>query len=265
MDYTKIQTKLKDYNKNEVLVFINYLRDLETSKDRTGQLKNKWFPYFKEEAAIYLYKQVAIDGLYIDGDTITLSYKGKVMVSYNYQAYKNKLLMIYPEASFDIQNVFKEDTFSFKKESGKVIYTHNINDPFNNKKEIIGCYCIIKTNRGEFIETLNRDEIDKIRSVAKTQSIWNQWEGEMVLKSVIKRACKRHFKDVVSNIEKIDNENYDLENTNIDISLKEEIQNCNSKQELTNIYNAKKTIVEDEVEFINLLNRRLKEVENESL
>src|SRR5690606_4123369 len=42
-----------------------------------------------------------------------------------------------------------------------------------------------------------------------TTSIWDAWLSEMVKKSVVKRACKTHFKDLVADIEEIDNENYD--------------------------------------------------------
>lgn len=213
MDYAKLKIELQKYDSyDEVDVYFNYLKKLETEKDtKTGDLKNKWFQYFTEKQAADLFRKVNIDGLFIDGDTIILQFKGSVMLSYNYQAYKNKLLNIYPETLFDIQNVHEGDKFAFKKESGKVIYSHEITNPFETDKKIIGCYCIVKNSRGEFIETLNMDDIKKMRAVAKTDFIWKAWEGEMILKSVIKRACKRHFKDLVVNIEKTDNEDYDLE------------------------------------------------------
>ena len=213
MDYDNLKKLLSEHkNKAEVDVYLSYLKKLETEKDsKTQQLKNKWFSYFTDIQAADIFKKVAIDNLYIDGDTITLQFRGSVILNYNYQAYKNKLLNIYPETLFDVQNVYEGDVFSFKKESGKVLYSHEITNPFNENKKIIGCYCIIKNSRGEFIETLNMTDIAKMKAVAKTDTIWKQWESEMILKSVIKRACKRHFKDLVVNIEKTDNENYDLE------------------------------------------------------
>ena len=36
----------------------------------------------------------------------------------DYHTYKNKLLETYPESVIDIQLVFEEDTFNFKKENG---------------------------------------------------------------------------------------------------------------------------------------------------
>lgn len=66
----------------------------------------------------------------------------------------------------------KADVFSFSKENGVVSYSHQMADPFGHKEEdIIGGYCIIKNKRGEFITTLSRDEINKARRVAKTQTI----------------------------------------------------------------------------------------------
>lgn len=260
MDYNIIQTALREFNLDEVKVFINYLKDLETEKDKDGKIKNAWFQYQKAESFIDLYKKVALDKLYIDGSTITFQFKGKLMVSYNYQAYKNKLLQVYPETLFDIQNVNAGDTFSFKKESGKVFYNHQINNPFDNNKVIIGCYCIIKNKRGDFIETLNLDEITKMRNSAKTKNIWDSWFSEMTLKSVIKRACKRHFNDVVSNVDTLDNDNYEPETSEIDADLKAKVNECNTFDELQLIYDEFKNKVPDEKSFISILSVRKKEI-----
>lgn len=209
MDITKIKKQLgTDPN---VINYLNYLTNLQSAKNKDGTPKNKWASYIKDEDAIRLYRKVADTGLYIDGEMVTLTFKGSLMVSYNYQAYKNLVLQKYPETEFDIQNVYEGDEFSFKKESGKVEYTHGIANPFEKERKWIGCYCVIKNKRGEFLETLNSTEIAKMKGVAKTKNIWNEWFEEMTLKSVIKRACKRHFKDIVTEADKLDNENYDLD------------------------------------------------------
>lgn len=260
MDYIILQKSLEKYPADEVNVFINYLKDIETSKDREGKPVNPWFQYVKYEQLVDLYKKVSLDGLFIDGQTITLQFKGKLMVSYNFQAYKNKLLKVYPETLFDLQNVFAGDTFSFRKESGKVLYMHTINNPFENKKQIIGCYCIIKNKRGDFIETLNIDEITKMKNSAKTSKIWDAWFTEMTLKSVIKRACKRHFNDITTNIETLDNENYEPETAEVSSDLKEKINNCDTLDELQIIYDENKGKVQDEKTFISLLSKRKSEI-----
>ena len=266
MNYEAIKKELEaqHHKSAEVGIYDKNLYKLATDKEKDGTTKNKWVAYLKDEDVIHLYNTVAKDGLFIDGDTVTLQFKGSVSVNYNYQAYKNKLLMIYPESKFDIQNVYEGDSFSFKKESGKVVYEHGINNPFAKNKVIIGCYCVIKNSRGEFIETLNMDDIAKMRNVAKTQTIWNAWESEMILKSVIKRACKRHFKDVVVNIETLDNENYDLETVNLEYQVKEQVENCKTVDDVMKVYNEHIAHCKDEKAFLELLSAKKAELKKAS-
>ena len=159
-----------------------------------------------------------------------------------------------------MQNVHEGDTFSFNKENGKVIYSHKINNPFALDKQIIGCYCIMKNSRGEFLETLNMQDIEKMKAVAMTKNIWNDWQSEMVLKSVIKRACKRHFRDIIVNVEKIDNENNDLDRVNVEDLIQSKIEKATSFDELTKIYKSEKDNVKDLVNFTRLLGERKEEL-----
>jgi len=260
MNYNQIITSLNDYDKVNVEIYINYLKSIESETDKDGAKKNKWFSYFKEDLAIDLYKKVAKDNVFIDGETITIGFRGKVLVSYNYQAYKNLVLNLYPETTFDIQVVNEGDDFSFFKDSGRVVYSHRINNPFATKKNIIGTYCIIKNSRGEFLETLNMEDIAKMQASAKTKTIWDAWFSEMVLKSVMKRACKRHFRDIVVNAEHIDNENTDLDNVNVDYIVQGNIESATSFLELTTIYNQNVNSVSDKVNFVRLLGERKEEL-----
>ena len=175
----------------------------------------------------------------IDGESITLvSRGGKMSASYDYHAYKNKVLINYPESIFDFQLVYEGDVFSFKKESGKVIYSHTISDPFSNEKKLIGAYGVIKNSKGEFIEHLNMNAIDKMRKTSNMKSIWAAWEDRMVLKSIIKRICSVHFHDIVVEIEKIDNEQYEPERASIKQLVLDEIDNCKNIDQLQKIYKA---------------------------
>lgn len=57
---------------------------------------------------------------------------------------------------------------------------------------------------------MDKEEILKCKAVAKMKNIWNTWESEMFLKTIIKRACKRFFYDIVKDIDDEDNKDYDL-------------------------------------------------------
>jgi hypothetical protein len=231
MDTKKINSLLTEFPQDKVERYLNYCYRLANEK-KNGQLKNAWMQQRSDTALANYFKSVALDGLWIDGDNITIQFTG---ISYNYQAYKDKMLMVYPESTIDLELVYKDDKFSFRKESGRVIYTHEINNPFDPNKEanLVGGYFVVKNKRGEFLVTLGADEIEKHRKAAKTDSIWKSWFLEMCRKTLIKKGCKLHFKDTFSNIETIDNENYDLEKPlTITVETKQEIEAFNDVDKL---------------------------------
>lgn len=144
-------------------------------------------------------------GLVVDGVNVVITGVDMAMVTYH--GYKNKVIQTYPSATFDVQLVREGDTFKVSKKDGKVSYSHDIGDPFEASK-IRGAYCVIKIDNQDYFEALNREDYDKMRNSSKQSFLWDKWESEFVLKSVIKRACKRHFNDAIADIEKIDNEDY---------------------------------------------------------
>ena len=235
MTKEKIILLLKDYPKEEVENFASYCIRLLLAKKKDGSLQNPWIQKKTEEQMVTLYKRVAKDGLVFDGTHITLQSTG---ISYDYVAYKNKMFLAYPESTIDLNLVYEGDDFKVAKESGNVIYSHNIVEPFNqSEKNIKGGYCVIKNKRGEFLTLLSKADIDKHRKVAKTDYIWRQWFAEMATKTVIKKACKLHFSDIFQNIEKNDNENYELENPlELDLKLKQEIDKLKTIEELKEYY-----------------------------
>lgn len=209
MNIKTIKDALPEYDQDKVRVYIDYLTKLLNAKNKDKSSKNPWMKYKTDDELISFFKKVSLDGLDFDGNHITLQSTG---VSYDYIAFKNKMYLIYPESLIDVALVYKDDTFRFEKQSGKVIYTHNLNNPFNQEQsDIIGGYCVIKNKRGEFITLLSAEQIQKHRKIAKTDKIWSQWFHEMALKTLIKKACRQHFADIYSNIETLDNEGYDLE------------------------------------------------------
>ena len=224
---------LKDANQEQAETFASYCVRLSLDP------KNQWMKSKTEENMATLFKRVAKDGLVFDGVHITLQSTG---ISYDYIAYKNKMLLVYPESKIDVNLVYEGDKFSVAKESGNVMYSHTIYDPFNRKEENIkGGYCVIQNKRGDFLTILSKEEIDKHRKVAKTDFIWKQWFAEMALKTLIKKACKQHFADVYENIEKIDNDNYDLDlPLGLNIKFKQEIEAIKTMDELKEYYEKNK-------------------------
>ena len=234
MNKNKITELLSGYDKDDVERYCDYCYRLSTAK-KDGQLKNPWMQQRSEEVLAKFFKMVSSDGLVLDGNHITIQKTG---VSYDYVAFKNKMLLAYPESKIDIQLVYKDDTFQFQKESGKVVYRHDINNPFEQSDEDVkGGYCVIKNSRGEFITLLSVGDIEKHRKVAKTDYIWSNWFPEMCMKTIMKKACKVHFADIFQNIETIDNENYDLDQPlTISVEVKGEIEAIETLEALEKYY-----------------------------
>ena len=235
MQKEKIIELLSEYNQEEVENFASYCIRLLLAKKRDGSLQNPFMQKKTNEVMATLFKRVAKDGLVFDGIHITLQSTG---ISYDYIAYKNKMFLAYPESTIDVNLVYEGDDFSIAKESGGVMYSHKIGNPFDQtEKNIKGGYCIIRNKRGEFMTLLSKDDIDKHRKVAKTDFIWRQWFAEMATKTIIKKACKLHFSDIFQNIEKNDNDNYELENPlELDLKLKQEIDKIETIEKLKEYY-----------------------------
>ena len=196
-------------NQSEVEKFTSYCVRISTEKERDGTLKNAFMQKKTAEDLCNLFKRVKNEWLVFDGVHITLQSTG---VSYDYVAYKNKMYLAYPETKFDVSLVYKGDEVKFWKVDGNIVYNHDIKNPFEKKDaDIIGAYAIVRNKRGEYLTTLSLGDIAKHRKVAKTDYIWKQWFSEMCLKTIVKKACKLHFGDIFTEIEEMDNENYDLD------------------------------------------------------
>ena len=225
---------LTKFDNDKVERYVNYLNKL-SSEVKNNKPKNPWVKQRTSEQLTEYFKAVAMDGLEFDGVHITLQSTG---VSYDYVAYKNKMFIAYPESLIDLQIVYKDDSFKFSKESGHVIYKHEIANPFGSKEEdIIGGYCVIKNKRGEFLTTLNKEDFEKHRKVAKTDYIWKQWFVEMCKKTLIKKACKTHFSDEYTNIETLDNTQYDLgQSLDLPIAVKEDLESIDEIKDIGKYY-----------------------------
>ena len=158
-------------------------------------------------------------GMVIDGVNVVIT--GRAMSIVTFHGYKNKVKQNYPSATFDVQLVREGDEFKVSKRSGQIEYTHEITSPFEDKP-IVGAYCLIDIDGKQYFESLNMSDYQKMKQNSKNKSTWDTWESEFVLKSVIKRACKRHFYDIVADIDQQDNQDYGLETLDESVKANED-------------------------------------------
>lgn len=183
---------------NKFLAYIRGAQQQESSKDSdkrpvTGNSDDMLYTMFIKWWAL---------GLTIDGVNIVVT--GKAMSMVTFHGYQNKVRKSYPDAKFDIQLVRGEDKFTITKTDGKISYRHELADPFGNQT-IKGAYCVISAGGRDYFEALNKSDYDAMQNASKQAYLWKKWESEFWLKSVIKRACKRHFYAEVEEIDAVDN------------------------------------------------------------
>lgn len=241
--------------KDKVDIYINYIKSLKKD-DKTA-----WAKTTSENDFEAIFKKVANTGMYIDGDSITLaSLKGKLVANYDYHAFKNKVLLTYPDTIFDFGIVYEGDEYLFSKDSGKVSYSHKMNNPFQTDKKIIGAYGIIKNAKGEFVETINMQDIDKMKRTSKMSFIWDAWFDRMVLKSVIKRICSVNFKDIVKDIDSLDNEANDPNRVSIPQVIIDALDEAKTQKDLNEIHAKYIDTVEDKNVFLSMLTSKKQEI-----
>lgn len=165
-----------------------------------------------------------------------VKYGNKIEYQIGFKGFISRIKEIYPTASVKAELVFPGDVFTVEKVDGQARYTHKVANPFNSVRNMIGAYAYIQYNdKGKeysFIETMGKDEIDKIKGKAKTAFVWNEWYGEMAKKAVIRRLCKTLFigDPKIAIMEDLDNKNFDIQQEPVHIDydkpepMPEEIQ-----------------------------------------
>ena len=229
--YTEVKELLKDYNQVDVEKFTSYCISLEMAKNGS---KNPFMKRLPANKLSDLFKRVTNEGLKFDGKHVTLQSTG---INYDYMAYKNKMLMAYPESIIDVDLVYEGDEFTLAKSSSKVVSNHEIVNPFDRTdSKIKGGYCIIKNKRGEFVVTLTKADFEKHRKVARTDFIWKAWYVEMCMKTLIKKCVRIMYDDVYETIDEEDNKQINLNQIKKDwIS---DIDKAESSEELDMIWSA---------------------------
>ena len=90
--------------------------------------------------------------------------------------------------------VFANDQYENTGVDTKPVHTFN---PFSDRGEFVGCYCVAKTRDGSYLtEEMTAEEILMIRDKSSEAhkggkgSPWDDWLGEMARKTVVRRASK---------------------------------------------------------------------------
>lgn len=122
---------------------------------------------------------------------------GKVSLDVSYRGYLQLAIDSGAIMWGKAEIVYSDDTFVYNGMGAEP--THNFN-PFGERGEIIGAYCVVKTPSEDYlVEMMKIDDIYNIRDRSKSwiahkkkgvSCPWATDEGEMIKKTVIRRAYK---------------------------------------------------------------------------
>lgn len=149
-------------------------------------------------------KQVCLD----------FSYRGLLKIVYDAKVVK----------SINCQIIHENDLVSIELGTNQKI---NHSPALQNRGKIIGCYSVATLfDDTNHIEIMNHEDIQKIKSTSKAKSgPWQNWEEEMIRKSVIKRQFK--YLPVPENVliaVQADNEaNHELKNEALELQTEIDI------------------------------------------
>lgn len=146
-------------------------------------------------------RQCAAHGLVPDGNEATLQVYNtkqknggwiqKVQYQPMVRGIINRVLNSGKVQSFWAELVYEGEEFSIDMSQGDRRPKHSP-DYFNRDGNIIGVYAVAKMANGTVdCEPMTRKEIDKVRGVAKTQKVWDNWFEEKAKVAVMRRMSKR--------------------------------------------------------------------------
>lgn len=150
-------------------------------------------------------------------------YGAQAELEVTYKGFVNALSRHFDNPFVQFGNIFDGDVFIPRVADSTATFIHEPKDPFTqNYDQLKGAYCYFSyTNRENKKEVSRLVWIDKagivmIRSKARSQKVWNEWWGEMVLKAIIRRASKIPFASIdfdeqIADPSLVDNKHFLLE------------------------------------------------------
>lgn len=204
--YDIFKATLPDNKKAEFQTYRDYYR--KAYNDPKTAFVKQWKP----EEVIALWRKAQRWHMNIDG--VNCWFDPRSGLFFNYVAMKNAVFSLYPKARFDVQIVLTGDEFTCGRTEQGVTYTYKKADPFadlifkvvkgkdgyeiEKDTNFVGAFGVFVANDEtgtEVLELLGRKDLEQIVQTSRQISQWNKWAGEYIMKTILKRVCKRIRQD----------------------------------------------------------------------
>lgn len=126
-------------------------------------------------------------------------YGNELTYHVGYKGYVYKIRQLRKGAHVEVHLLWADDEFSYQSQNGRAEYTYKpakaLRDDFQNATG--GFVYMSWFQNGQersCIHTMTKKEMDEARKASKAKyGPWNNWTGEMLKKTVLRRACKLEF------------------------------------------------------------------------
>lgn len=162
----------------------------------------------REETVIDALREAATDGLLLDGKEAALVVRGKRkyrpgqwICAYMpmYQGMIKKIRGAGPVRNIEAHVVYRNDDYTRTMGSSpSVEHIRAVGE--RGEPYLVYAIAFFKDGSFEAVE-MDEDEIEKVRSKAETQNVWDEWEMEMWKKSVLRRIYKQLPKEGLEGVE----------------------------------------------------------------
>lgn len=203
--FEQFQATLIPAKQTEFKMFRNYYRKCRLSNETKYAFIKKLTP----EDVIALWQRAQKWGVNLDGEQIWFDERLGLMT--NWIGIRNMVFHRYPKARFDVQVVLEGDELTYGRTHNGVTYEFKKKNAFEELRlqfklvkgqgvvldgdtNLKGVFGVIATNDGtgtEAIEVITKEDLMQIIQSSRNVNNWNKWTGEMLIKTVFKRICKR--------------------------------------------------------------------------
>lgn len=253
-----LAAQLPDADKALLTSFLNHIRDLyvvtkKEEEDAGGKEPYKFITSIEDRQLLQWFNHCSARGEEIDGKSVCITPRG---LTRDWRGLENVILRAYPKAKVDCGLIRKGDTYTFSKESGRFVYSHNMANPFASAADIEGAYCVISLNGEDYAEFINLARYAQLKGMSKQKHLWDKFPDQFWRKSALRAAANliSHRSPVLNEVMSQENDDTDLEKArplgSIEAVLKDEsgaleeylealaqkVEECNDKAALTKLY-----------------------------
>ncbi len=141
--------------------------------------------------ALALAAELGLECSGITGHAYLVPYGGEVQLQPGFKGLIELAVRAKVAKKIESEVIYSGEDFNYDRGTGVITHPYDLTIP-KNDEDIVGAYAKAVLYNGEtVIEVMDRAQLEKRKSAAKTKDVWNSWFPEMCRKTAIKNLFAR--------------------------------------------------------------------------